>query len=432
MRALLVAVVLLAPSAAAEVREGPLPAGWMGPSDLAFDAAGRLWVTLDGSWAVGRLDTETGQGTKFELATPKHDEFDTMWALRIAADGSAWTGTETHIHHIDATTGNDTAYALPGAAQLPGDIFLASNGRVWFALVDRDVLVELDPATGKMTEHEVPPRSGPLDFHETDGKVFVTMTYANALATFDPATGNVVLGTRDALASPVGITDDEKGGLWIAEMGASGVSRLFPTTGAHERFPTSPSLYYVVSGPSGILVARDGSVWFAEHFADRVARLDVANGTLHEYDLPSAPGTNMQRIVEGPDGGVWFAEISKDIIGRATFGNEPVEADVPGEANVTAGASVTLPILANGPLKVGSPDENLTVEAAPGEVVLKPAASLAPGDYRVLVATTAGKVTAGRYMLVHVAAAPAKASSVEWGPLLALGLAGAALLLRRR
>lgn len=422
----MLALILLLPVASAAATEVSLPKGWTGPTVVAFAPDGTLWVTLDGAWALGRLNLSTNESKLYPLATPKAEDQDTMWALRFAPDGTVWTATGTYVHHVDPVSGNDTTYKTPTATHLPGDIYLAKDGTVWIAQVDANQLLHLDPRTGKI-DAKAPPGDtlGPLSFDETsDGTVYLTGSYGNTYAKFDPATGGVKLGPR-VLDSPVGIAHDAQG-LWVAEMGTSAISRIFPTSGGHARYPTSPSAYYSQSGPAGIIVAHDGSVWFAEHFADRIARLDITNRTLVEYEVPSAPGANIQRLVEGPGGVIWLAEFSKDQLGRVEYSGETFSAPLVDNVTLRAGESLDILVPVSGDIKIGSPHENLTIKALAGKVTLQASKTLPPGDYNILLASKNGKTTIGRYVTVHIDAAkntPSAPLSLVVAAFVALALA---------
>ena len=435
MRALLLilllagALIAIAPTASAGVTEQDLPEGWTNPSNLAFDPDGALWLTLDGNWAIARWDLASNETRIFPLSMPKRDERDSMGALVFDGAGGLWTSSSTHLHHL-ATNGTIQSYAFPSPAFLPGGIHLAQDGAVWVALVDRNVLHKLDPASGTLATFPIPDaRGGPLEFLEMpNGTVYLTTTYADTVATFDGTTGAVRLAPR-FVKSPVGLAA-QNDSLWIAEMGYSSVTVSYPTTGGHMRYPTSASPYYAVSGPSGILAHPDGSIWFAEHFADRIARLDLADRQLHEYEVPSSPGTNTQRIVLGPDGEVWFAEYSTNKIGRATFTNEPASFILPANVSIKAGESIEITVPSSRTLKTGTSDENLTVAPFAGKLRITAAASLAPGAYEILVASTERKTTVGQYMTVNVD--PPTRDSPAPALLAIVLLAGIAALARRR
>lgn len=409
--AALALLTLAIPLASAGAEEFPLPAGWEGPTHLEFDAAGTLWVVLDGSWALGRFDPNSKTGAIYPLGVARTPEAG-LGGIDVATDGTVWLGTPRHLVQLYPGNGSFNEYALPGTSLVSGDVHVAPDGIVWYALTSADLLLRLDPKDGNTTTFPLPNKPfGPLEFKEDDGGFYVTATYANTYARYDPATSGLAIG-RASVAGPVGIDEDPQGKLWIAEMGASTVSHVEHATGRLERYPTSHSPYYPTSGPAGIHVQPDGVVWFVEHFADRISRLDHDAKTLHEYEVPSAPGTNVQFLAPAKDGSIWFAEFSKNQIGRVTFTDEPVLDQGPDNITVRVGGKVEIEVgpVEGASLVAAGPDETLNATVANGKLVVTAAGTAvptkegAPPSY-VLLTANHGKYTAGRYIPVTIAAA---------------------------
>lgn len=423
---LLVSSVL--PTAIAQAVEVPLPAGAANPLALRFDEGGTLWVTLDGTWGLARINLSTDRIDLARFDAARSNETDSLFDIQVAPDGSLWTGSQTHLHRVDPVSLQPTSYPLPTPTKLSGGVFLAGDGKVWYSLVTADRLVRLDPATGTYdTKILSTSPSGPLLFDSMAGETYLTLTYARTYAHFDPATGDLRHGPDQILQAPVGIAHDANS-LWVAEMGADTVTRIDPSTGARERFPTTPSPFYYYSGPSGVLVARDGMVWFAEHFADRIARLDPVNRTLHEFPMPSAPGTNVQNVAEAPDGTIWFAEWSNNKIGWVSPVMKRPEIALPSSVTVRPGETLRVPLPTSLPLVFGVGESGLNLTWADGALEIR-GGSAKPGEHNVLVSQKEDAVLAGRYVTVVV---PGKeAPSV---PFLLLGAAVlvAVALWRRR
>ena len=430
MRAPVFALLLLLviPTVQAGIEEKALPAGWEGPTHLAAGPGGQLWVVLEQSWALGRFDVVSGQGQLYPLPVSQPAGEASLGNLVVAPDGTVYLGTPTHVVRLFPTNGSYLTYPMPVRAQLGGDVNLAPDGSLWYALVDADRLVRLE-STGRMTHFAMPDAPfGPLGIEpDPQGGFYVTGTYGDTLARYDPATSGMTLSTQ-RVQGPVGIRRDAQGALWVAEMGASSISRVLPSLSASERFPTTPSPYYPISGPAGVHVAPDGGVWFVEHFADRISRLDPVNRTLHEYEVPSAPGTNVQYLAPGPDGAVWFAQYSTNKIGRATHDATRVPFELPLNVTLRAGESLRIPLNATGTLLTGVSEPKLNATIQDGALVLH-AAQDASGAHNVLVSVQDGRDTVGRYVRVEVQeAAPAKTP----GPSLVLFLGLLVVLARAR
>lgn len=387
-------------AAATAIEEIDLPPGATMPLAIRIDEVGRVWFTLDGTWGVGRYDPKTNETVVVNLSSPKAADSDSLFALRTGPDGSLWTGSMRNLHRIDTDDLSATSFPVPEETVLGGDVYITGDGIVWYAAVTLDKLFRLDIATGSVMEYPLDPKPfGPLVFDPGPMGVYLTATYAGTYAKLDPVSGKVQVGRTGILRAPVGLAHDDSF-LWAAEMGFSSVSRIDPKTGQTERFPTSRSPYYPVSGPSGILVGRDGSIWFVEHFADKIARLDPVRRTLHEFEVPSAPGTNVQFLAEAPDGRIWFAEWSTDRIGVLDFTPEEPGFEVPEKVALNRGKAqftVTIP----GEVILGSDDENLSL-SWDGTRVLIESRKAQPGDHNVLISSKRGDVVIGRYVSVFV------------------------------
>lgn len=425
----LLLLALLAPTAMAGIEEKPLPNGWRGPVYLAFDKQGNLWMTLDDTWALARYDPRTGAGQAYPLPAPKPDANAAMGGIGFTSNGMVWTGTGTHLFGLNPANGSYLAKRLPEPAQLGGELYVAPDDSIYYAIVDQDEIVHLDTRTGQIETLPLPSKPfGPIGFTPAaNGGVLLTATYANALATYDPVNSTLDLAAQ-GVQGPVGVARAGPDA-YVAEMGANSISHVKLPTSKPMRFTTSPSAYYPTSGPAGILVARDGSVWFAEHFSDRISRFDPENLTLHEYEVPSAPGSNVQHVAQDANGRVWFAEYSTSKIGIATFTNEPVPDAL---ANLTIAPGqrleITLPATQGALLAMG-PDETLNATIQAGKLVLV-ASPKASGEQYVLLTTNDGKDHHGRY--VHVQVEAAKGTPAPGIVLALLALVGVALLRRAR
>lgn len=434
----LVLVFIAAPTALAAAEEFALPTGWTGPTHLAFDEQGKLWITLEGSWALGRYDPATRGGNIYSLRVPRVPEGG-LGGIDVAPDGSVWVGTSSHLVQLHPNNGTFAEYPVGSPSLVAGDVHVAPDGIVWYALTSSDTLLRVDPRDGNITTFGLPNRPfGPLEFKEEPaGGFYLTATYGNTYARYDPASSGLTLG-RASVAGPVGIDRAPDGKMWIAEMGASSVSQIEHQTGRLERFPTTHSPYYPTSGPAGLHVEPSGAVWFIEHFADRVSRLDPNAKTLHEYEVPSAPGTNVQFLAPAEDGSVWFAEFSRNKIGRTTFTNEPVLDIGPANITLAAGSSATFDLAdVNGlgaSVTAAGPVESINATIEGGKLVVRAAANApitqaADGgntgvpDHYVLLAVDHGTYTSGRYIPVTITEAANETPGVPVAALVAtLGL----------
>jgi virginiamycin B lyase len=144
------------------------------------------------------------------------------------------------------------------------------------------------------------------------------------------------------LNSPVGITIDNNGDLWITDHGTSIFYKLDHSNGRITKFVTSqasPRIFgrnttneegaYTL--PYWIERGSDGSIWFNEHTGNKIAVFNPVNMTLIEYWIPTQnalfgqcqPGNakdcgiaNLLQFSAGMNNELWFTEWSENKIGR--------------------------------------------------------------------------------------------------------------------
>jgi virginiamycin B lyase len=144
------------------------------------------------------------------------------------------------------------------------------------------------------------------------------------------------------LNSPVGITIDNNGDLWITDHGTSIFYKLDHSNGRITKFVTSqasPRIFgrnttneegaYTL--PYWIERGSEGSIWFNEHTGNKIAVFNPVNMTLIEYWIPTQnalfgqcqPGNakdcgiaNVLQFSAGMNNELWFTEWSENKIGR--------------------------------------------------------------------------------------------------------------------
>src|SRR5262249_47714446 len=105
---------------------------------------------------------------------------------------------------------------------------------------------------------------------------------------------------------PRGIAIATDGKVWFTERFTNAVGFLDPSTSQVTEFAlTAPA------GPEGIAAAPDGSVWFSPSAADNVAPITAARGVTQGR---SVKGSEPFGITVAPNGDPWYAELSANKI----------------------------------------------------------------------------------------------------------------------
>ena len=252
------------------------------PHELAFDAAGDLFVVERDSHAVRKVDRATGvittvAGTgepgfagdggpaeQAQLSSPHSLAFDAQGDLLICDIGNHRVRRLDHLTGtIDTYAGTGARTPTPDGAPLvgtplngPRTIVVGADGSLYLALREGNAIYRIDPAVG-LIEHLAgtgekgysgdggPAReatlAGPKGLaYGPEGRLYVADTENHAIRAIDLATGIIttVLGTGERgdgpepdplacrLARPHGLFADESGALYVADSEAHRIRLL--------------------------------------------------------------------------------------------------------------------------------------------------------------------------------------------------------------
>jgi len=139
-----------------------------------------------------------------------------------------------------------TEYPVPVATELPHDLVIGPDRRVWVTAFWTSRMWAMDPATGTFEHYEV---------------------------NNDPKT----------IAQVRALEFDRQGRLWLVNGGTSSVVRLDPAT---RKFET----YQVGMYPHDLVIDSAGDIWVNDYFAQKesVASVAAADGKVTVHALPSA------------------------------------------------------------------------------------------------------------------------------------------------
>lgn len=276
----------------------PMPAG-SGPHGLAFDAAGQLWVSLEFSGEVVRLD---GQGR----IVARYD-------VRLACPGCAG---RINPHPHGQTVGPDgrTVWFTGKATGTVGRI--SPDGQVrTFPLA----------TVGSVPIYIVP---------GADGNLWVTELIGNHIARITPEGVVSEFPIPTAGSRPIALVPDPvEQAMWFTEEAGNRLGRIDPS-GRITEYPLPKTQNNVIL--AGLAFDGAGNLWVQQYVdenqaspagSDHLIRIDRALLTSKDGDLTNVPltyfavptrQTVMHRIVRGPDGDLWFTELAADRLGRVS------------------------------------------------------------------------------------------------------------------
>jgi virginiamycin B lyase len=265
-----------------------------------------------------------------------------------------------------------TEYDLPRKDAQPHDVVMDADGIVWYSDFSHEVIGELDPATGKVADHELPTLrpeepKGSLDLElDPQGNLWLSGMYQAGLYKIDRKTKQITAypfpkewlnpTTQASMVSPQ--HSDVDGKVWTNNQDSHVHYRLDVATGKYEDkgeaadkagtrinaygMPTdvANNVYLLNFGGTSIglrdaksnettiwktplpfsrprrgRVDADNILWFAEYGANGIGRFDPKTGEIKEWQLPT-PWDAPYDVIKAKDGEIWTGSMLTDRVAR--------------------------------------------------------------------------------------------------------------------
>jgi virginiamycin B lyase len=277
----------------------PMPDG-SGPHGIEFDAAGRVWVTLEFAGKVVRL-TPSGQidltydvnlacsTCPAKLSTHPH-------GMGFGPDGKTiwYTGKSTGtVGRIQG--GKVQTFGLPTVGSVPIYIKAGPDGNMWVTELVGNLIARVTPA-GKVDEFCIPtPNSRPIAIVPEPGgqAMWFTEEAGNRVARID-MNGKITefpIPKKQNNMILAGLAFDSQKNLWIQQY-------------VDQNNPLPEGVDYIIKLDKSILQT-DPTM--------------MAAVPITFYPVPT-PKTVFHRIIQGPDGNMWFTEMKTDKVGKLISG----------------------------------------------------------------------------------------------------------------
>ncbi len=299
-------------SAKAEITEYLMPDPKDLPHDVAVESSGDVLVTGMFTHRLYRVNPTTGAMAEIPIPVDQANPR----AIELDGQGRPWVvlGMPGKL----ATVGADSQWRSFDVGIYAHSLGVGRDGKVWYNghfTHDPEILGSVDPKTGKVTTHEVPPHptlaagpGGPIPYElrvGPDGRVRMSELHGNRLAVLTPGTGKFQTFTLPTPHSgPRRFDLDAKGIVWIPAYSANRLVRLDPATGKFTEIdlPVPDAVPYVVRADP-----RDGSLWIGTAAADALLRYYPATEKFDVYPLPSRGALVRHLDVDPKSGAVWLA-----------------------------------------------------------------------------------------------------------------------------
>jgi len=214
-------------------------------------------------------------------------------------------------------------WVVPSLGSRPHDPLAASDGSVWWTGMWANAVGRVDPKTGELKEYKLKTaNSGPHGLTEDkDGNIWYTGNQAALIGKLNPKTGEITEYKMPdpAARDPHTPLFDHNGQLWFTVQGGQFVGRLNPQTG-DIKLVKMPGQY----NPYGIVMTSKGVPVVCMFFTNKIASFDPITMEMKEYTLPSAE-SRPRRIAITSDDMIWYADYSRGYLGRLNLATGEVK-----------------------------------------------------------------------------------------------------------
>lgn len=476
-----------APNSSAFVIEYPLPSRCEMPLGILVDSSSQtIWYVSTKNGTLGSYDSATDSFTE-EYRIPSWPARDNptmssqVWDLDIDEKGNIWFTDEQQnaLWRFSNETNSFDMFIVPEATETFGTTYpvsmeLDNNGTIYFVGIRSpsiwigNISNMMNGTSDGIEKVQIPLASfegidpdlvstGSLVLDEENDKIYVSLLAFNTkgqIIGYDIRNNNFTTYDMPSdITSPVGMTLDSDGNIWVTDHGTSIFYRLDPISGTVTKFATSvvsprtfggaPSMEAAYTLPYWIETG-NGTVWFNQHYGNKISSFDPSTLTLTEYWIPSqnrlwGPCENSEmecgisnalQLDVGDNNEVWFTEWSENKIGkvltdRATpfsisvdpsnvtldIGeNKEIKINVTSNGNgvntfqmSSAGSFTTTGNLGN---VSGHFSEN-AIELDPGQTrqvsfVMTPAQGVEPGNYTLMLGAETSEVAVLRAVPIRI------------------------------
>jgi virginiamycin B lyase len=276
-----------------------------GPHGIEFDADNRLWVTLEFSGQIVRLDArgkpDLTLDVRLDCPTCPDGKLNTHpHGMGFGSDGKTiwFTGKSTGTIGKLTQDGKVTTYPLATVGSVPIYVRAGNDGTMWATELVGNAIARIT-ADGKVAEFAIPtrnsrpiaivpqPGSNAMWFSEEAGNRVGRIAPDGTITEYPvPMTqSNVILA---------GLAFDRDGNLWVQQY----IDQNNPTPAQ----PSPPGADYIIRFDKSIATTAPG---------------DISRVPITVYKVPTTQ-TVMHRIIQGPDGKIWFTELGSNKVGKLT------------------------------------------------------------------------------------------------------------------
>lgn len=379
------------PHSTAFITEIVLPSECGIPLAVEVDE-GSVWYVSTKQGKLGSYDIANAEFEEHTIpswpARSNPTAISMSWAAKADDSGNIWFTDERQKALWKFEKSSETFAIFYVPANLPASLDFDTDGNIYFIGVQSrsiffgDVSKMRNGTSEGITEITLPIEAfgnlgittGSLVVDKVNEDVWVSLLafqQKGQLFRYDIDARKVdkIVDLPDDLRSPVGLTLDGSGNLWVTDHGTSIFFKYDVATDRITKFVTSIASAVIYGGstppnaytlPYWIEKSPDeNALWFNEHTGNKIARFDPERLVLTEYWIPSQNRNwalcpenaqtcgvaNALQLSAGPGGQIWFTEWTENKIGKVE-GSRPLSFSVTAQDEVTVrrGDSVEIKI----------------------------------------------------------------------------------------
>ncbi len=295
------------------ISEVALPEALSSAQSITVDAEGRIWF----SEKIGnKLAAFNPKNSKFEIFPLPSSWGDLGFSKVVTGpDGDIWfamrRGSENEnepnmLGRFTPEDGYFTKYSL-SIDSIPEDIFIGSDGVIWFLAANKNNLYRVDPISFKVKGYSLPSEnSSPRGITaDAKGNIWFSEANTNKIVKFVPE--DEVFYEYDvptSFSSPGEVAIDKEGRVWFVETTTNRLGVFYPDLLRFDEalIPTPKS------SPSSIAADKDGNIWFLEYRANKVGVFNPTTAVFYEYDIPTYSSLPGDLAIDHERSTLWFTQ----------------------------------------------------------------------------------------------------------------------------
>jgi len=295
------------------IKEIALPEGLSSAQSIAIDARGRVWFSEKVGKKLTSFDPQSNKFESFSLPS--------SWGqlgfskIAVGPQGDIWFTMHRWVENaqdpnmlgrFSPDDGYFTKYTL-SIDSIPEDIFVASDGVIWFLANNKNSLYRVDPESFKIKGYSIPtenasPRGITAD---AKGNIWFSEANANKIGKFvpeDEVFHEYVVPTD--FANPGEITIDKDGRVWFVKTTTNSLGVFYPDLLRFDEalIPTPKS------SPNSIAADDNGRLWFLEYRANKVGVFDPVAAVFYEFDIPTFTSLPGELVIDHQRSVLWFTQ----------------------------------------------------------------------------------------------------------------------------